>query len=351
MSVARRVLFFMLLSAHGLADEAQALADRAHRQWIAHPSVYHITLGEPRLVDTHLGLSLKAPSLTAMWWEFFAAKAPNLDGQQCLQASLVPAGRITRDGTREMLTAKIASSSTTRSQFDVSITHQLALRSRRLEPGVTSNPLVPLLPAMRSFALDATELIDWTSADFQVWLDNHQLRPLPDESDMMLARRAYVMIRSTFHYAYEKTMDRVASHVATTDASDCGGLCLLYSAILRANGIPARVLAGRWATSATPDDRLNGLPYAQWHVQMEFYANGVGWVPCDVSRDLEQPERWFGRSDGDFIALHFDPDLHVDTQFGGKTQTWLQGVAFWVRGDGSLDDMTTTETWTVEPHN
>jgi len=49
--------------------------------------------------------------------------------------------------------------------------------------------------------------------------------------------------------------------------SDCGGLATLYVSILRANGIPARCLTGRSIDPNTP------------HVKMDFYAEGVGWVP------------------------------------------------------------------------
>nr|MBA3684840.1 transglutaminase family protein [Planctomycetota bacterium] len=64
-------------------------------------------------------------------------------------------------------------------------------------------------------------------------------------------------------------------------SGDCGGLCIALAAALRANGVPARLLAGRWATSALPEHRVDDVPYLQQHVKLEFHCQGIGWVPCD----------------------------------------------------------------------
>ena len=52
---------------------------------------------------------------------------------------------------------------------------------------------------------------------------------------------------------------------------ECGDYSALFVALCRANGIPARPVIGRWATSEAGD----------WHVWAEFYLPGYGWIPVD----------------------------------------------------------------------
>ena len=133
-------------------------------------------------------------------------------------------------------------------------------------------------------------------------------------------------------------MDRAASHVCKDRKSDCGGLCArLFVTILRANGIPARQLVGRWATSAEPLQKIGEVLFNQQHVKAEFYAVGIGWVPVDLSSAVQWDRssdglNYFGQDPGDFMVLHLDNMFHVETQVLGRMDIpYLQGVAFWVR--------------------
>jgi transglutaminase-like putative cysteine protease len=149
-------------------------------------------------------------------------------------------------------------------------------------------------------------------------------------------------------------MDRHASQVCQAGRSDCGGLCLLFCSILRSQGVPARCLVGRWATSAKPGAKAGAATFFQQHVKAEFYVEHVGWVPLDCSSAIlhdKSPEglRFFGHDPGDFLVLHLDPELEVDTlHFGRKKLNWLQGVDYWVTGDGTLEGCTKKEDWVVE---
>ncbi|MGE3263413.1 MAG: transglutaminase-like domain-containing protein [Bacteriovoracia bacterium] len=53
---------------------------------------------------------------------------------------------------------------------------------------------------------------------------------------------------------------------------DCGEYTLLYNAILRSFGIPARTVTGGWSMGKD-----------QWHVWSEVFFPGYGWVPVDTS--------------------------------------------------------------------
>jgi transglutaminase-like putative cysteine protease len=136
--------------------------------------------------------------------------------------------------------------------------------------------------------------------------------------------------------------------------SDCGGLSVLFATVLRSQGVPTRTLVGRWANSAKANDKVGEIEYFQEHVKAEFFANGVGWVPVDVSAAVvhdKTPAKlgYFGIDRGDFLTMHFDSDLAVDTlHFGVRTINLLQGVCYWARGAGTFKDAVQRENWEVE---
>jgi transglutaminase-like putative cysteine protease len=122
---------------------------------------------------------------------------------------------------------------------------------------------------------------------------------------------------------------------------------------MRANGIPARSLYGRWAESTNPAEKVGGEPNQQWHVKSEFHAAAVGWVPVDLSSGLldKSPDglACFGKDAGDFLVFHIDSDLVVNTgTLGVKTVEYMQQPAYWVSGSGSLTPTKFTELWTVK---
>jgi transglutaminase-like putative cysteine protease len=97
-----------------------------------------------------------------------------------------------------------------------------------------------------------------------------------------------------------------------TLAGDCGGLSLLFVAIMRTNEVPARTLFGRWAILQTDS-------YGQYHVMAEFFVSKSGWVPGDVSGTVVHRPLALGalfrNADGQFLAFHIDPDLGPATGF------------------------------------
>lgn len=170
---------------------------------------------------------------------------------------------------------------------------------------------------------------------------------------MDFARRVFRAVTQGWKYDYQPGQDRQVSKLTAVKGTDCGGMCLLFTAALRANDIPARLLAGRWAESSRPGEAVGGVAYHQAHVKAEFFAAGVGWVPVDPASAVlhdqsKEGVRYFGNDAGDFLTLHIDSDLLVDTHhFGKKTLPWLQGIAFWVAGGGTFDKPVTTEKWEV----
>ncbi len=123
---------------------------------------------------------------------------------------------------------------------------------------------------------------------------------------------------------------------------------LLVSA-LRANRVPARALCGRWAKSAAGNDPMMGM-----HVKTEFWAEGIGWIPCDLSSAVQFDRdgntlRYFGDDPGDILVQHTDTDLRFDTvYFGEQGRAFVQRAAYWVRGTGASALSQERETWQVE---
>jgi hypothetical protein len=87
-------------------------------------------------------------------------------------------------------------------------------------------------------------------------------------------------------------------------------------------------------------------------VKAEFYAQGIGWVPVDIATALYDRKgdglSCFGHDPGDFLTMHVNPHLRVDSiHFGKHDMECLQGPAYWVTGRGSTEPTHTHEKWEV----
>jgi transglutaminase-like putative cysteine protease len=194
-----------------------------------------------------------------------------------------------------------------------------------------------------------TVTLDFTSKPFREWMAKADLRRQRGESGMTFARRAFAYIKHHFRYQWP-TPSHTAAQTCASGKSDCGGLSSVFAATMRANGIPARLLAGRWAESQKPGDKTGD--YGQWHVKSEFFAHGVGWVPVDTSGAVGDAGgsdfAWFGNDPGDFIAMAGGQDFLLDSFVSGKQNTPVfQGIAYWWRGSGPDRNNRYTELWTV----
>jgi transglutaminase-like putative cysteine protease len=302
-----------------------------------------------------------APNMTADFWELFVANPPQLPSQFEVKARLIPNGQ---DG-RELSSL---GRSVLVSRFKVTEPGQKHKVSARMEIDATliSRHLVAreeapkhhgpehLSPADRNKYLLSNAMLDFNTAEFKAWLSEHKLHRRTGEEDVDLARRVFLQISRNFKYEYLNKMDRAASHICAEGRSDCGGLSGVFVAGMRANGIPARLLAGRWARSSEPGKLVGEVEYFQQHVKAEFYAQDVGWIPVDLSSAVQHNHtqaglKYFGHDAGDFVTMHVDVDLELETsKFGRKTTRWLQGVHYWVHGEGKLDNVTQTRNWRVE---
>jgi transglutaminase-like putative cysteine protease len=120
--------------------------------------------------------------------------------------------------------------------------------------------LVPGPPTMSAPALTSEELrrylavlphIDWRDKTFQSWLASSGLRFDGSERDIAFAYRVFSYILSHVTYGSPLNDDRHPSVTCQSPRGDCGAISLLYVAALRANGVPARTVWGRWALNQT----------------------------------------------------------------------------------------------------
>ncbi|MFO0797808.1 MAG: transglutaminase-like domain-containing protein [Gemmataceae bacterium] len=341
---------FTLALAAALAVAAQPAAPPRHA----------VQAKDARRVTAVLTYHVNCPELKAKEWFVFAAAAPELPGQAGVKTTLSPGGAAAKDRSafaRGLVTARVpATTAELKTTLPIRVTYEATLRSRTLvalPAGAAAPAVEPLSAAERKLYLADHGDVNFEHEAFRKWLRDERLERAK-EGDIAFARAAFRRVRDTMKYAYAADLDRRASAVCAAGTSDCGGLAALYAAVLRANGIPARTLYGRWATSAEPDAKLGGVVYYQWHVKAEFYAAGVGWVPADPGAAVEHDRtpdglRFFGTDAGDFLTMHVDSALAVDAgPFGPQTIANLQTPAWWVTGGGRADPRRTTEGWTVE---
>jgi hypothetical protein len=225
------------------------------------------------------------------------------------------------------------------------------LYSRDLVEGPPPVVIKALAAPDRSAALVSSKWLDWQSPAFQHWLDRQRLRKSPKESDIQFAWRVFHKIRAGSSYWYEENQNRSISKLIADQRTDCGGLCGLFVGTLRANQIPARMLFGKWAENEKEGEST--IERSKNHVKAEFYASRIGWVPVEMSGavlDKSAPDlAYFGHSDGNFVTLHIDPDLILDTQIVGDQRVdGLQNSAIWLHGSGTgLDKVNRRFHWAV----
>jgi len=327
---------------------------------VAEPKPAYVLESTPvQRIEAVLDGRAEHAGLSAREWILFAAKPPRLPSQVDVSALLEPAGRSTVERSslkRAVLWARLpVRGDTNKSSIHVNVRYRATLMARRLVESQPSDPkprVSPLTPKQRREALAETPLIDFGTEPFPRWLEINKLHRHDDEGTIDFARRIFLIIKRNFEYEYLDDMDRRASHVCRTRKSDCGGLCVVFVAVLRANRVPARLLVGRWAKSSKPGRTVNDVPYFETHVKAEFFADDVGWIPldiaCAINSKWSRQLKYFGNDPGDFLVMHLDDDLTLNTiHFGNRPVGLLQGISFWVVSTRDIEKLEIHERWRV----
>jgi hypothetical protein len=302
-----------------------------------------------------LTLDVHAPKLKAQEWILFAPRLPELPGQTNVKSSLNHPADSIEDLSplrHPLLRARVkVVSKELETKITLQATYEADLAARQLVPvpaGRTAPVVAPLSAAERKLFLMPTTLLNFESEDFQSWLKEQGLQRSKQERDLDYGKRVYLHVTQKFTYEYAVKLDRTATAVCQAGKSDCGGISVVFVSALRAGGIPARLRIGRWAMSATKGQKLDDAAYAQQHAYPEYFCEGIGWVPVDPTMAVISKDRmaWFGHDRGNFVTLHLDHDVIVDSVVAGKqTLPWLQNGTYWVGFDGTFDQAIHTENW------
>lgn len=136
-----------------------------------------------------------------------------------------------------------------------------------------------------------------------------------------------------------------AKYLLDNGVGECGDYSALFIALCRASGIPARPVVGYWAISGSN----------QTHVWAEFYLEGVGWIPVDVTigqMEKENRDYYFGNMDNQRVILSkgYNSPL-MPTTPDSYVAPILQCPFWWYWGSGDGSKFTLSRTWAVRDIN
>lgn len=135
------------------------------------------------------------------------------------------------------------------------------------------------------------------------------------------ARLAYAEVVTNFTYALlPPTAPLSVAKTVAERKGDCGRLSLVFVALLRAGGVPARLVAC-----------LRPIKGQEPHCWAEFYLAHYGWIPVDVTFDLGQPSfKHFGNYDDRTIVLTRGTNFKLASA-GGRalTMQFCQDYGYW----------------------
>ncbi len=130
------------------------------------------------------------------------------------------------------------------------------------------------------------------------------------------ARALYDFVFNTVRYDKSGTGWGRGDSLWVCDAKhgNCTDFHSLFISLARAEGIPARFEIG----FPVPTGAEGAIP--GYHCWAEFYANGVGWVPVDISeawKDPKKREYFFGALDANRVQFTVGRDLTLQPKQDG----------------------------------
>lgn len=317
---------------------------------------WHLEEGRGQRLVAELSGTIKAPRVSAREWIVYAAHAPDHEMSMVRRQSMwaeTRSGRrdaksVFEGGGQEVFLLQGATLPAEEKGLRFRVRYEITTSTLTLKPGrPRTKPILPRRSQVNRY-LSSNDVYRLRHPDFKAWLKETGLIRKPKERDLAFAWRVIQVIGDRFTYAYPpKSLQRACDEVVADKASDCGGLSALAVSALRANRIPARTLVGRWVEPNKDAEH-------QCHVKYEFFAEGIGWVPCDGSGAVQWkggPAAAFGKARGKFLVFHYDyGSLRLDTvHWGRKDVRLLQGVRWWVAGSGKTEGHSTETQWTVRP--
>ena len=183
--------------------------------------------------------------------------------------------------------------------------------------GLTSPPrVVPasLTASERRQDLEPDALVPVTGlpADLAVKVSENKSNALEK------ARAIYDYVFSTLRYDKTGTGWGRGDVLYACDAKkgNCTDFHSLFIAMARSQGIPARFEIG----FPLPPDK-HSAEIAGYHCWSDFYIDGRGWIPVDISEAWKHPEKkdyFFGSHDVNRVQFTMGRDLHLSPAQAGK---------------------------------
>ena len=190
--------------------------------------------------------------------------------------------------------------------FDIRISFHVERFEHRVSLKPSIEPLgQPLVAPDRFLLPDRLVPIDGAIGEISDQQTKNATQPVDK------ARRIYDYVVSTMHYDHEGTGwgRGDAMWALHSKHGDCADFHSLFIAMARAAGIPARFEIG----FSLPTNQRAGV-LAGYHCWVQFYANGVGWVPIDASeaaKNRDKIDYYFGATDPNRVMFTMGRDIRL----------------------------------------
>jgi len=112
-----------------------------------------------------------------------------------------------------------------------------------------------------------------------------------------------------------------ALYACEARSGNCTDIHSLFIGMARSQGIPSRFVMG----FPVPDD-YGKQEIPGYHCWAEFYVEGHGWVPVDISEAIKRPEKqeyFFGRVDANRVAFTIGRDIRIATSLASETLNYF----------------------------
>jgi len=159
---------------------------------------------------------------------------------------------------------------------------------------------------------DALVPITGLPADLAAKVTEGKIQPIEK------ARAIYDYVFTTMKYDKTGTGWGHGDVLYACDAKkgNCTDFHSLFIAMARSQGIPARFEIG----FPLPPDK-HSAEIAGYHCWSDFYVDGKGWIPVDISEAWKHPEKhdyFFGSHDVNRVQFSMGRDLHLNPVQDGK---------------------------------
>jgi hypothetical protein len=293
---------------------------------------FHLESSEVRRATLECKLSVKTPEKRVARW-ILVYPVPSDTGSQRIHDFRLAVGGQAVDWSKQEEKSPLvrnvsvgvvdkAKGAGVPGELDVTASYDVTVLKRRLVPGRPSDSVAELSDSEKRVFTEPTPTCDYDDPNVQRWIRKHDLSKRKQETVLEFSFRAFCALQELLRYELPTTEPDFfnCSRTIRTSTADCGASNLLFAAVMRNSGIPARVYCGRWL-------RDSGEEESNSHSLGEFFVSGVGWIPVDATAplDAQQNNMWkFGQDSGRYLATSMGTDWEIPLpRQGVRKLIWL----------------------------